>query len=130
MSTTEKSSTRQRSSVQTVDREETTAMGKSPSELEQGATVDEKQITEGNNTISKGKRLREFKHRVRGKHLEHVPTFKESLIATARQSCMSHFTQIILRIFDISVGLLRLGGSEASPLATILLKVADKFVQG
>jgi hypothetical protein len=73
-----------------MDRQETTTMGKSPSALEQGATPDEKQLTEGNNTIAKprrGQRLREFKQRVRGKHLKHVPTLKESLIATVKQSC-------------------------------------------
>jgi hypothetical protein len=93
--TPENSSARQRSSVQTMDREEMTAMGTTPSALEQGATPSEKQLTEdgGDNTVAKprrrGQRLREFKQRVRGKHLEHIPTFKECLIATVRQSCTS-----------------------------------------
>jgi hypothetical protein len=107
-----------------MDREETTVMGTTPSALEQGATLGEKQLTEGagDDTVAKprrrGQRLREFKHRVRGKHLEHIPTLKESLIATVRQSCTSQRS-------SVPVDLFRFCGSEVSPLAT-----ADKFVQG
>ena len=40
-----------------------------------------------NPPLTKGKRFKEFKRRVRGKHVEHVPTLLESLVATGRASC-------------------------------------------
>jgi hypothetical protein len=40
-----------------------------------------------NPPLTKGRRYKEFKRRIRGKHVEHVPTFLESLMATATASC-------------------------------------------
>jgi hypothetical protein len=34
--------------------------------------------------LTKGKRFKEFKRRLRGKHVEHVPTLRESLTATTK----------------------------------------------
>jgi hypothetical protein len=37
--------------------------------------------------LTKRRRFKEFKHRVRGKHLERIPTVLESAVATVRASC-------------------------------------------
>lgn len=88
---TDESSTRMRTNAHTLDITDTLTTEKSPSTLEKGIE-NGKETGDANQPGSPGakkggQRIKEFKHRVRGGHLEHVPTFVESVVATARQSC-------------------------------------------
>lgn len=74
---------------------------KDPSKLERGRrsdsvngttprVTDEERIDPKNENeppLTKSKRFQEFKSRLRGKDLERIPSLKDSLIATFRQSC-------------------------------------------
>lgn len=90
---TDESSTRMRTNAHAMDMTDTLTTEKSPSNLEKGA-ANGKENGEANQPDSPGgkkggQRLQQFKHRVKGGHLDHVPTFMESIVATVRQSWLN-----------------------------------------
>lgn len=103
----EQASARLRPNAGAQDMDKDTTLDKTPSALEEGQVISKPGLNEkANGTRDEledkpneedlsldterpkfSSRFHEFLHRIQGKHVDHIPTFKESLIATVRQSC-------------------------------------------
>lgn len=89
------SAARQRLTVQQPNDETDFTNEKTPSKLEGGTLTNDIRDNgaaagtkdSADPPLTKSRRFKEFKQRIRGKHVEHVPTILESLLATVRASC-------------------------------------------